>query len=329
MDLKDSSVLVTGAGGFIGSHLAEQLVRQAAKVRCFVRYNSRNDPGLLRMLPRELQQSLEIISANLTDSEAVRNAVEGVDVIFHLGATIPIPYSYAYPRDVVRTNIEGTLNILLAARDEAVQRVIHTSTSEVYGTAEYVPIDEKHPLCAQSPYSASKIAADKLAESFHLSYELPVVTVRPFNTYGPRQSDRAVIPTIAAQALTREEVYLGATHPRRDLTYVSDTVAGLIAAAQAEDVEGETINLGYGQDITIGDLAERIIQLVGRDAELVFDATRIRPPASEVERLLSDNTKAAELLDWQPHVDLDEGLQTTIEWIANRLSLYNPDDYVT
>ena len=328
MNIKNARVLVTGAGGFIGSHLVEELVRQGAKVRCFVCYNSRNDPGLLKMLPYEVRESLEIVRADLTSPEAVRQAVEGIEIVFHLGAIISIPYSYAYPRDVLETNVQGTLNVLLAARDAGVRRVVHTSTSEVYGSAQYVPIDEKHPLCAQSPYAASKIAADKLAESFHFTYELPVVTVRPFNTYGPRQSDRAVIPTIIAQALTKSEVYLGATHPRRDLTYVSDTVAGFIAAACAENIEGETINLGCGQDISIGDLGHRIIDLVGRDVKLVFDATRIRPQASEVQQLLSDNTKARELLGWQPQVSLDEGLQLTINWISNQLSLYSPDQYV-
>ncbi len=294
MNIDSSVVLVTGAGGFIGSHLVEELARQGAKVRCFVRYNSRNDPGLLKMLPYEVRESLEIVSADLTSPEAVREAVEGTEIVFHLGATISIPYSYAHPREVLAANVQGTLNVLLAARDAGVGRVVHTSTSEVYGSAQYVPIDEKHPLCAQSPYSASKIAADKLAESFGRSYGLGVVTVRPFNTYGPRQSDRAVIPTIIAQALTGDEVYLGATHPRRDLTYVSDTVAGFIAAARAENIEGETINLGSGQDISIGDLGYRIIDLVGRDVELVFDATRIRPQASEVQQLLADNSKAAD-----------------------------------
>ncbi len=328
MNIDSSVVLVTGAGGFIGSHLVEEIARQGAKVRCFVRYNSRNDPGLLKMLPYEMRENLEIVSADLTSPEAVREAVEGAEIVFHLGAIISIPYSYAHPRDVLEANVQGTLNVLLAARDAGVGRVIHTSTSEVYGSAQYVPIDEKHPLCAQSPYSASKIAADKIAESFGRSYGLGVVTVRPFNTYGPRQSDRAVIPTIIAQALTGDKVYLGATHPRRDLTYVSDTVAGLIAAGYGEDLEGQTINLGSGQDVSIGDLGHRIIDLVGRDVELVFDATRIRPQASEVQQLLADNSKAAELLGWQPQVELDEGLQLTIDWISNRLSLYSPDDYV-
>lgn len=329
MNIKDSPVLVTGPGGFIGSHLTEQLIREGAKVRCFVRYNSRNDPGLLRSLPYEIQEGLEVVMGDIRDPEGMRKAVDGVEIIFHLGAIIPIPYSYLHPREVMETNAGGTLNVLLAARDVGVQRVIHTSTSEVYGTAEYVPIDEKHPLNAQSPYSASKIAADKLVESFHLSYDLPAVTVRPFNTYGPRQSDRAVIPTIIAQALTQDQVLLGAMQPRRDLTYVTDTVAGLIAAAHAENVEGEVINLGCGEDISIGDLAQRIIQLIGRDTELVFDATRIRPPRSEVQQLLADNTKAGTLLGWEPEVGLEEGLRTTIEWISHRLSLYSPHDYVT
>ena len=330
MDIKDSAVLVTGAGGFIGSHLTEQLVRRGAKVRCFVRYNSRNDPGLLRMLPYEIQESVEIVMGDLRDPDGVRQAVDDMEIVFHLGAIIPIPYSYVHPREVMATNIGRTLNVLLAAREVGVRRVIHTSTSEVYGTAEYVPIDEKHPLNAQSPYSASKIAADKLAESFHLSYDLPVVTIRPFNTYGPRQSDRAVIPTIITQALTQDQVLLGAMHPRRDLTYVADTVSGFIAAATVENnVEGQTINLGYGEDMSISDLAQRIVQLTARDIEIVFDASRIRPPRSEVQQLLADNSQASQLLGWQPQVDLDQGLRTTIEWISNRLSLYSPGQYVT
>ena len=329
MNIEDSAVLVTGAGGFIGSHLTEQLVRQGTKVRCFVRYNSRNDPGLLRMLPYEVRERLEIVMGDLRDPDGVLKAVEGIEIIFHLGAIVPIPYSYIHPREVMETNAGGTLNVLLAARDMGVQRVIHTSTSEVYGTAEYVPIDEKHPLNAQSPYSASKIAADKLVESFHLSYDLPVETVRPFNTYGPRQSDRAVIPTIIAQALTQDEVLLGAMQPRRDLTYVTDTVSGLIAAARIENVEGEVINLGCGEDISVGDLAQQIIQLIGRNVKLVFDPTRIRPPRSEVQQLIADNTKAGQLLGWEAKVDLEEGLRTTIEWISKRLSLYSPRDYVT
>jgi len=330
MDIKNSAVLVTGAGGFIGSHLTEQLVRRGAKVRCFVRYNSRNDPGLLRMLPYEIQESVEIVMGDLRDPDGVRQAVDDMEIVFHLGAIIPIPYSYVHPREAMATNIGGTLNVLLAAREVGVRRVIHTSTSEVYGTAEYVPIDEKHPLNAQSPYSASKIAADKLAESFHLSYDLPVVTIRPFNTYGPRQSDRAVIPTIITQALTQDQVLLGAMHPRRDLTYVADTVSGFIAAATVENnVEGQTINLGYGEDISISDLAQRIVQLTARDIEIVFDASRIRPPRSEVQQLLADNSQASQLLGWQPQVNLDQGLRTTIEWISNRLSLYSPGQYVT
>ncbi len=329
MNTKDSPVLVTGAGGFIGSHLTEQLVRDGARVRCFARYNSRNDPGLLRLLPYEIQEGLEIVMGDLRDPEGMRKAVDGIEIIFHLGAIIPIPYSYVHPREVMETNAGGTLNVLLAAREVGVRRLIHTSTSEVYGTAEYVPIDEKHPLNAQSPYSASKIAADKLVESFHLCYGLPAVTVRPFNTYGPRQSDRAVIPTIVAQALTQNQVFLGAMEPRRDLTYVTDTVSGFIAAAHAENVEGQVINLGCGEDISIEALAQCIIQLTGRDTELVFDATRIRPPRSEVQQLLADNTKAGKLLSWEPEVALEEGLQTTIEWISNRLSLYSPHEYVT
>ncbi|MEJ2487776.1 MAG: GDP-mannose 4,6-dehydratase [Anaerolineales bacterium] len=324
---KDKKVLITGAGGFIASQLLERLVLLGAQVKAFVRYNSRNDPGLLSLTPPDLLSEIEIIQGDLRDSTAVRQAVAGTALVFHLGALIAIPYSYIHPREVVETNILGTLNILTAARFENVNRVIHTSTSEVYGTALRVPIDETHPLQGQSPYSASKIGADKIAESFYLAYDLPVVTMRPFNTYGPRQSARAVIPTIITQALTKDIIHLGNLDASRDLTYVEDTVNGFLAAATANNVVGETINLGFGKDIRIGDLAEEIIGLIGRSVKIVVDSERLRPEKSEVKRLVSDNSKAKRLLGWEPHVSLKNGLQLTIDWIRENLHRYQPDQY--
>ncbi len=291
-------ILVTGAGGFIGSHLVEALVDANAQVRAFVRYNSRADWGLLSMLPEEKLASVEIIAGDFRDLSAVRQAMRGVSHVFHLGALIAIPYSYLHPAEVVETNVIGTLNILLAGRDLGVERIIHTSTSEVYGTALRVPIDESHPLQGQSPYSASKIGADKIAESFYRSYDLPIVTVRPFNTYGPRQSTRAVIPTIITQALQRDVI------------------------AEVPGIEGDTFNLGVGADISIGELAQKIIALTGSSARIEIDPTRLRPEKSEVKRLLSDNSRARKYLGWQPQVDLDEGLRRTIAWMKEHLARY-------
>lgn len=324
---KDKKILVTGAGGFIASHLIEQLVVLGADVKAFVRYNSRNDPGLLSLAPLDILSEIQIIQGDLRDPQAVRQAVAGSSMIFHLGALIAIPYSYLHPQEVVESNILGTMNVLSAARFENVQRVIHTSTSEVYGSALRVPIDEHHPLQGQSPYSASKIGADKIAESFHLSYDLPVVTVRPFNTYGPRQSARAVIPTIISQALTRDVIQLGNLDTRRDLTFVDDTVNGFLAAATSENTLGETINLGYGEDIRIGDLAEEVIRLVGRPVKIVVDPDRLRPEKSEVQRLVSDNSKAKRLLGWEPQVSLKDGLQITINWIRENIHRFQPGTY--
>ena len=253
MHWKNRNVLVTGAGGFIGSHLTERLVAEGAQVRALVHYNSRNDPGLLKLLPEDMLDKLDLLPADLLDPIAVQQAVDGVEIVFHLGALISIPYSYRHPYHVAETNMMGTLNVLQACREEKVRRLIHTSSSEVYGTALHVPIDEGHPLQGQSPYSASKIGADKLAESYFCAYELPVVTLRPFNTYGPRQSDRAVIPTIIAQALTQDVVHLGNLDARRDLTYVIDTVDGFMKVSEAADVEGGTYNLGAGSYISIGE----------------------------------------------------------------------------
>jgi dTDP-glucose 4,6-dehydratase len=324
---KNQRVLVTGAGGFIGSQLVERLLAEEASVRAFVRYNSRGDPGFLRLLPAEKRSHLEIIPGDLRDEDAIRNAVEGVQTVFHLGASISIPYSYRHPREVAETNLLGTLNVLVACRDHSVEKLVHTSSSEVYGTALQVPIRESHPLQGQSPYSATKIGADKLAESFYCAYGLPVVTIRPFNTYGPRQSARAVIPTIITQALAQSTLHIGNQYSSRDFTFVSDTVAGMIKAAEAEGVEGKAINLGTGQDIQIGDLAQKIIQKIGRKVEIVLDPARMRPANSEVGRLISDNSLARQLLGWQPEVSLDDGLGRTIEWIQAHLDLYQVGVY--
>lgn len=324
---KNTKVLVTGAGGFIASQLVERLTSKGAKVKAFVRYNSRNDPGFLNLIPPAILSKVEIIAGDLRDSHALRQAVVGTSLVFHLGALIAIPYSYLHPKEVIETNIMGTFNVLSNAKDAQVKRVIHTSTSEVYGSALYVPIDEKHPLQGQSPYSASKIGADKIAESFYLSYDLPVVTVRPFNTYGPRQSARAVIPTIISQALTRDIIQLGNLDTCRDLTFIDDTVNGFLAAAKADNVLGETINLGFGQDIRIGDLANEVISQVGREVKIVVDSNRFRPEKSEVLRLVSDNSKAKRLLGWEPQISLKEGLKITIDWVRENIHRFEPTRY--
>ncbi len=324
---QDRPVLVTGAGGFIASHLVQALASKGAQVRAFVRYNSRGDPGLLSLLPAEALRRVEIIAGDLRDLPALEAAVQGVTHILHLGALIAIPYSYLHPAEVVETNITGTLNVLLAARQAQTLRVVHTSTSEVYGTALWTPIPEEHPLQGQSPYSASKIGADKLAESFFRSFDTPVVTVRPFNTYGPRQSTRAVIPTIIAQALSQDTVWLGNLEARRDLTYVADTVDGFLRAAETPGIEGETFNLGTGREISIGELAELVIALVGRQVAVKQDEKRLRPEKSEVQRLLADNTRARKRLGWAPRTSLEEGLAQTIEWVQGNLTRFHPQEY--
>jgi NAD dependent epimerase/dehydratase len=327
MNWQGRSVLVTGAGGFIGSHLVERLACEGARVRALVRYNSRNDTGLLSLLPRERLDAVEVVAGDLRDADAVRGAMAGVEVAFHLGALIAIPYSYLHPREVVETNVLGTLNVLMAARDLGTARVVHTSSSEVYGTARYVPIDEAHPLQGQSPYSASKIGADKLAESFSRSFGVPVATIRPFNTYGPRQSARAVIPTIIAQALASDRVRLGALDPVRDFTFVEDTVDGFQRMGWQEGILGQEINVGSGDCISIGDLAARILTLVGRDLPVVCESQRMRPQNSEVMRLHADGDRARRLLGWEPQVPLEEGLRRTIAWVSGHLDRYRPDRY--
>lgn len=327
MELFHKKILVTGAGGFIGSHLTERLVELGANVNAFLRYNSRNDWGLLELLTKEKLDKIEVVMGDLKDADAVRHAAKDIDIIFHLGSLIAIPYSYIHPRETIETNIIGTLNVLMAAKEHEVEKIIHTSTSEVYGTAKYVPIDEKHPLQGQSPYSASKIGADKIAESFCRSYHLPLAIIRPFNTYGPRQSSRAVIPTIITQALTKGKIFLGSLHPTRDYTYVKDVVEAFIKVAESPKSIGEVINIGSNFEISIGTLAEKIISLIGKNVEIVSDSSRIRPPKSEVERLWCDNRKARELLGWSPATPLEEGLNKTVDWISDNIYLYKPELY--
>ena len=320
-------VLVTGAGGFIGSHLTEALVQTGASVRAFVRYTSRGDHGWLESADPEIIREVEIFRGDLANPEAVAGAVAGCETVLHLGALIPIPYSYRHPREFVAANVEGTLNVLEAARREDVARIVHTSTSEVYGTAQSVPIDEQHPLRPQSPYAATKVAADQLALSYRRSFGTPVVVARPFNTFGPRQSARAVIPTIVTQALTRDAIELGATEPTRDFLYVADTVGGIVRCAEAAGIDGEVINLGTGVEVSIGELADRVRHLAEREVPVVLDEARLRPPDSEVERLVADTTKARTLLSWEPAVDLDAGLRATIDWIDDSLGLYKASTY--
>lgn len=327
MNWRGKKVLVSGAGGFIGSHLVERLASEGSEVTALVRYNSRSDYGLIELIPSDIAERLNVQSVDLGDEEAVRDVCKDIEYIFHLGALISIPYSYTHLEELIDTNVKGTLNILKAGRSCNVKRLIHTSTSEVYGTAQYTPMDERHPLVAQSPYAASKIAADKLAESFCHSYGLPLVIVRPFNTYGPRQSARAFIPTVITQALSGNEIFLGSLYPRRDMNYVGDVVEGFLRAAQAEEAIGETINIGSGMDISMGELADKIVAIIGKKINITFDATRVRPPRSEVEKLIADNTKAKKLLNWESKVTLEEGLKNTIEWFMKEKRRYKGDRY--
>lgn len=318
-------VLVTGAGGFIGSHLVERLIEDGSNVRALARYTSRGTAGFLD--GSEVARHAEVVLADLRDPDAIRAATKDIDVVFHLGALIGIPYSYVHPQETVDTNVLGTLNVLLAARESGVGRIIHTSSSEVYGTAQSTPMSEAHPLHGQSPYAASKIAADQLAGSFHLSYGLPVVTLRPFNTYGPRQSARAVIPTVIEQGLRSEEIKLGNLGPKRDFTFVTDTVSAFVLAAVRDRAVGRTINLGTSQAVSIEDLVKLIGEILGKRLIPRTDPLRERPGGSEVEELLSDNSLARELLSWTPAVDLREGLTRTCDWVASHSELFSAGVY--
>ena len=318
MDLKSKKVLVTGADGFIGSHLAEALVKHGADVTAFCLYNSFDSRGWLDTIDEATTSQLEFFMGDVRDPNGVRTALADQDAVFHLAALIGIPFSYHSPDSYVDTNVRGTLNILQASRELGLERVVVTSTSEVYGTAQCVPIDETHPRQGQSPYSASKIGADAMSEAFYRSFDLPVTTVRPFNTYGPRQSARAVIPTIITQVLSGvDELKLGSLAPTRDLTYVTDTCSGFIACAEADEAIGRDLNLGVGDEVSIGDLAALIMEIIGREVPIVTDDVRLRPGKSEVERLLSDNTLVRELTGWSPSVSLREGLERTVEWFSD------------
>ena len=328
MTLKGKKILVTGAGGFIGSHLVEALLESGADVRAFVKYNGRGDLGMIADLAPDAQASLDIVLGDIGDPFVVNQAVRGCDYVFHLAALIGIPYSYLAPSDYVRVNAQGTLNVLQACREHQTPRVIHTSTSEAYGTAQYVPIDEKHPLQGQSPYSASKIAADKLAEAYHNSFDLAVVTVRPFNTFGPRQSARAFIPTVITQALTRDKIRMGSLDPVRDMTFVKDTAQGFIDVGLCDKVIGKAVNLGVGSGETIGEMAKLILKTVGKpNLPIEQDPARVRAAKSEVMRLISDNTIARDICGWQPKYTLEQGLAQTVEWIRKNIDRYRPDVY--
>jgi NAD dependent epimerase/dehydratase len=321
-------VLVTGAGGFIGSHVCERLVRDGASVRALCRYTSRSDVGNLADVPHDVTDEIDVQFGDLLDRDFVGRVVTGCEAVFHLGASISVPYSYVAPREVVRTNVEGSLNVLTAALDAGAGRVVQLSSSEVYGTAQYTPIDEAHPLHAQSPYAASKVGADKIAESFHLSFGLPVVIARPFNTFGPRQSLRAVIPTIIGQALAGEDVSLGATEPTRDFVYVTDTVDGLVRLGATSEHAGETFNIATGTDVAIGAVVEVVSDLIGRELRTVPLEERMRPPASEVFQLQGDATKLRNAVGWEPATSLREGLEAVIAWMSERGSRVTTDAYV-
>ena len=321
-------VLVTGADGFIGSHLTEELVKKGYSVKAFALYNSFNTWGWLDTLPKDVMEGVEVFTGDVRDPNGVRTAMQDVDEVFHLAALIAIPFSYHSPDSYVDTNIKGTLNVLQAARDLGTERILVTSTSEVYGTAQYVPIDEKHPYQGQSPYSATKIGADRLAESFYRSFNLPLSIVRPFNTYGPRQSARAVIPTIISQLLAgKEEIKLGSLTPTRDFNYVKDTAAGFIAIAESDKTIGQEINIATQQEISIGDLAKEIISQINPEARIVCDEQRLRPEKSEVNRLLGSNKKIKELTDWKQCYTFEAGIAETIAWIREHMEAYKTDIY--
>lgn len=323
------STIVTGAGGFIGSHLLERLVSSGSQVRAFVHYNSMSRWGNLDLLDKDVLDNIEIFQGDIKDPFAVDRAVEGCRVVFHLASLIAIPYSYIAPESFVSTNVLGAVNVLEACRRHNVEKIIHTSTSECYGTARTVPMNEQHPLQSQSPYSASKNGADMMAESYYRSFGVPVSIVRPFNTYGPRQSARAIIPTIVTQVVTGSRLRLGNLSPTRDLTYVSDTVDGFIRAAETDACVGQVVNIGNGREISMGDLARKIMNLMGREIEISQEDERTRPPLSEVDRLVCDNSKARDLMGWQPKVGLDEGLLRTIEWVQANLSQFKAGIYNT
>lgn len=327
MTLRGKKILVTGAGGFIGSHLVERLLQENCQVRAMVRYNSVNKWGWLEDLPCQTRQDIEILPGDIRDQGWVKKAVQGQEIIFHLAALISIPFSYQAVQSYVQTNIQGLLNLLQAGLEQGIEKFLVTSTSEVYGTAQYVPIDEDHPLQAQSPYAASKIGADYLAQSFYRSFGLPVIIVRPFNTYGPRQSARAIIPTIITQLLAgQKKIQLGATHPTRDFVFVQDTVEGFIRLAQTKTF-GKAVNIATGRETQIAELAQRLIQEINPQARISLDNQRLRPEQSEVDRLLGSNRRLQELTAWTPGLSLDKGLRTTIHWLKAHWQDYKYEAY--
>ncbi len=331
MSLHGRRILITGADGFIGSHLTEAMVQAGAEVRAFVLYNSLGQTGWLDQIPKAIRQEIEIFSGDIRDAHRVSQAMTGIETVCHLASLIAIPYSYRSPDSYVETNIRGTLNLVQSALDAEVTSFIHTSTSEVYGTAAYVPMDEKHPVIGQSPYAATKIGADQMVEAYHRSFGLPTVTLRPFNTYGPRQSARAIIPTIMTQIIAgASSIHLGSRDPIRDFTFVEDTVRGFLLAAQTDALEGSVTNIGAGSGISIGDLAEKIIKMSGKPVSIESDEQRVRPPESEVMRLVCDNQAALTRLGWSPQVSLDDGLRRTYEWLSRpeNIAWYKPDQYM-
>ena len=328
MNWQGKKVLVTGAEGFIGSHLTERLVELGADVTALAQYNSFNSWGWIDTFDKNVKESIKVVTGDIREYDGMKRIIKGQEVVLHLAALIAIPYSYLSPMAYVRTNVEGTTNVLEACREYDVQKIVHTSTSETYGTALYVPIDEKHPMQGQSPYSASKIGADKMAESYYKSFNMPIATIRPFNTYGPRQSARAVIPTIISQILAgKTEIKLGSLTPTRDFNFVKDTAEAFIKVAESEKTIGEVINSGSNYEITIGDTVKKIINIIGKDVRILCDDERIRPENSEVNRLWADNAKIKELTGWQPNYTIDQGLEATVEWIKNNMQYFKTDIY--
>lgn len=328
MNLKGKKVLVTGSEGFIGSHLTEQLVELGAEVTALVQYNSFNNWGWIDTFSDDIKKYINVVTGDIREYDGISKVIKGQDVVFHLAALIAIPYSYLSPMAYVRTNVEGTTNVLEACREYNIEKIVHTSTSETYGTALYVPIDEKHPLQGQSPYSASKIGADKIAESFQKSFEMPIATIRPFNTYGPRQSARAVIPTIISQILSgKTEIKLGSLTPTRDFNYVKDTAEAFIKIAESDKTVGEVINASTNHEISIGELVNKIVKLSGKKIRIICDDERLRPENSEVNRLWGNNEKIKKLTDWETQYSLDDGLLETIQWIKNNMNYFKTDIY--
>lgn len=327
MNFKNKNVFITGAGGFIGSHLCSQLAEHGANVKAMLHYSSKSDWSNLEFLDKSIKADIEVVKGNVEDSSFLDTHTKNQDIIFHLAALIGIPYSYEAPLSYVKTNVEGTVNILESARKNETPLVINTSTSETYGTAQYTPIDESHPLQGQSPYSASKIAADKLTESYFNSFGLPVITVRPFNTYGPRQTSRAVIPTIISQLLTQEKLVLGDLSPLRDFTYVDDTAKGFICAAESPSSVGHVINLGYGKAASIGETASIIMDIMNLKKEIITEEKRIRPKDSEVFELISNNQKAKNLIGWEPQISFKEGLEKTIDFVSQNINMFKSNSY--